>query len=157
MVLQKAIIKKSKKKEGYRDIDEGHPSQYDAPEGSARDEHLDKTTAALKDDDPSNDDAAWAAREREEEKHRKTETVKVTRDQIKELVRGAIEEELSKKDKSNSQEESRKKEDLRQVLYMMNLKKASLPGELLDLEKECHNINGLTQELILHLRQSPGQ
>jgi len=107
--LQKAIIKKSKKKEGYRDIDEGHPSQYDAPEGSARDKHLDKTTAALKDDDPSNDDAAWAAREREEAKHRKNEAVKVTRDQIKELVRGAIEEELSKKTKATLKKKAEKR------------------------------------------------
>lgn len=107
--LQKAIIKKSKKKEGYGGVDEAHDEQYDAPEGSSRDKHLDSTTAALKDDDPSNDDAAWAAREREEAKYRKNETVTVTKDQLRELVMSAIEEELSKKTKATLKKKAEKR------------------------------------------------
>tara|TARA_B100000214_G_scaffold371049_1_gene346742 strand:+ start:621 stop:1322 length:702 start_codon:yes stop_codon:yes gene_type:complete len=73
------------------EIDEAHPAQYDAPEGSERDKHLDKTTAALKDDDPSNDAAAWASREREEKKHR-DESKKLSESQIKILINDIVEE-----------------------------------------------------------------
>lgn len=75
------------------DMDEGqgHPRQYGAKKGSARAKHLDQTTSALTDDDPSNDAAAWASREREEKKHR-DESKKLSETQVKILINDIAEE-----------------------------------------------------------------
>ena len=74
------------------DMDEGHPRQYGAKKGSARARHLDKTTAALTDDDPSNDAAAWDAREEEESKHRNESYSRFSRSDLRNLINDVVEE-----------------------------------------------------------------
>jgi hypothetical protein len=99
--------KKEKKKYG------PHPKTYGAPEGSKRDDMLDKTKADLKSGDPEREQRAWDRRERMEKKEReksgwenkprpdtKTESSQISESDLRHLIRDVLEEELSKKTKA---------------------------------------------------------
>ena len=96
--LQKGIIDKKSKKEGYKEMDESdaaHEPQYDAPQGSKRDKQLDATKADLKSGDPERVERAYKRRERMERQEReKNESF------LRALIEEILEEELSKKTKA---------------------------------------------------------
>jgi len=89
------------------EIDEGHPAQYGAGKGTRRARHLDKTTAALKDDDTSNDKAAWNAREREEAKYRESYT-RVSESNLKIMINDIV-EEIKLDNRINEKKKKKKK------------------------------------------------
>lgn len=72
-----------------------YPSQYKAT--GSRKKHLDKATSALKDDDPTNDTAAWKSREEEEKKYM---TESLFRELINEIYLELLDEKKRKKRKS---------------------------------------------------------
>ena len=107
--LIKALIKEEAKK---------HPPQYDAPQGSKRDDQLDKTKADLESGDPERVERAYRRRERMEKKERekpgwenkpradsKTESIELLHDLISEIIK----EELSKKTKATLRKKAEKR------------------------------------------------
>jgi hypothetical protein len=93
--------RKDKKENGQR------PKTYGAPEGSKRDDMLDKTKADLESGDPEREKRAWARRDRMEKKEReksgwenKPRPDSKTESAVRDLVRDVLDEELSKKTKA---------------------------------------------------------
>ena len=94
----------------------GHPSQYDAPEGSSRDKKLDATHADLKKAKKLRKDGktkqakeleqrAFARRERMEE----TSSIRMAESQLREFIRGVLDEKLSKKTKATLKKKAEKR------------------------------------------------
>ena len=94
----------------------GHPAQYDAPEGSKRDKQLDQTQADLKRAKKLRKDGkakeakdleqkAYARRERMEE----NKFVQMSEAQLRTIIRGALEEKLSKKTKATLKKKAEKR------------------------------------------------
>lgn len=117
--LIKEILEEEKKKYS------SHPSSYKAPEGSKRDDELDKAKDELKSKNPKVRAHAWRRRERMEKKEREkagwenkprsdtqtesAETVDSVSEGFLELVRDLIEEALSAKTKATLRKKAEKR------------------------------------------------
>ncbi len=98
-----------------------HPRQYGAPEGSKRDKQLDATQADLKSGDPERVARAYRRRERMEKKERtkkgykskprsdtkKESVMRMTEQNLRSLIRGILNEELSAKTKKTLAKKAR--------------------------------------------------
>ena len=119
--LQKGIIKKADPDDP--DLDEGddtpHLRQYGAPQGSKRDKQLDQTKKDLASGDPERVARAYRRRERMEKQARgkkgfkntpRKDTKKESLDiqNLRNLIREMLTEELSKKTKATLKKESRR-------------------------------------------------
>lgn len=94
----------------------GHPAQYGAPEGSKRDKQLDQTQADLKRAKKLRKDGkakqakeleqrAYARRQRMEESN----LIQLTESQLREFIRGVLNEKLSKKTKETLKKKAEKR------------------------------------------------
>jgi hypothetical protein len=86
----------------------GHPAQYGAPEGSKRDKQLDQTQADLKRAKKLRKDGkAKQAKELEQRAYARRERMEES--QLREFIRGILDEKLSKKTKATLKKKAEKR------------------------------------------------
>jgi hypothetical protein len=86
----------------------GHPAQYDAPEGSKRDKQLDQTQADLKRAKRLRKDGKTKqAKELEQRAYARRERMEES--QLREFIRGILDEKLSKKTKATLKKKAEKR------------------------------------------------